>query len=89
MVDADTQLDNAVALPNNTFQYNYTLVNYAKEELDIEVAKANIEPGIINSVKTNPELSFYREHNVTMAYSYQDKNKEFLFKILVGPSKYK
>jgi hypothetical protein len=26
MVDQDTRLDNAVALPENVFQYNYTLI---------------------------------------------------------------
>ena len=27
MVDNATRLDNAIALPGNTFQYNYTIVN--------------------------------------------------------------
>jgi hypothetical protein len=87
-VDAETRLDNAVALPDNIFQYNYTLINYAREELDIEVVKSNIQPGIINNVKTNPDLSAYREHKVTIAYYYKDKNSDFLFKILVGPDLY-
>ena len=30
MVDAETRLDNTVALPNKTIQYNYTLVNIEK-----------------------------------------------------------
>ena len=53
MVDQDTRLDNAVALPGNIFQYNYTLVNYEKSELNIDTVKKYIEPGLINSVKTN------------------------------------
>lgn len=36
MVDAETQLDNAVALPEKTFQYNYTLINMYKDSIDIE-----------------------------------------------------
>ena len=28
MVDQDTRLDNAVAIPGNIFKYNYTLVNF-------------------------------------------------------------
>src|SRR5688572_1527845 len=68
MVDQDTRLDNAVALPGNIFQYNYTLVNYEKSELNIDTVKKYIEPGLINSVKTNPDLE--RKNKVTMAYNY-------------------
>ena len=37
MVDKDTRLDNVIALPDNIFQYNYTLVNIEKKTLDIKV----------------------------------------------------
>ena len=88
MVDSETQLDNANALPDNKFQYNYTLVNYSIEELDLEQVKASIEPGIITNVRTNPDLKAYRDNNVTMVYSYKDKNQEHLFKIEVTPELY-
>ena len=43
MVDQDTRLDNAIALPENVFQYNYTLVNLTKDELDLEKFTAYME----------------------------------------------
>ena len=89
MVDADTQLDNAIALPDNKFQYTYTLVNYAIDELDLEQLKANIEPSIVNNVRTNPDLKAYRDNEVTMVYAYKDKNSEHLLKIEVTPELYK
>jgi hypothetical protein len=88
MVDQDTRLDNAVALPNNIFQYNYTLVNLNKSEVNIDTVKKYVEPGLINNVKTNPDLKAFRDNKVTMAYSYKDKNGEFVLKISVTPDMY-
>ncbi len=88
MVDKDTRLDNAAAMPGNVFQYNYTLVNLDKSEVDPDAVKKYIEPSIINNVKTNPDLELYRENKVTMAYSYRDKNGVFVLKINVTPDLY-
>ncbi len=88
MVDQDTRLDNALALPENIFQYNYTLVNLDKSEVNIDTVKKYVEPGLINNVKTNPDLKTYRDNKVTMAYNYRDKNGVFILKINVTPDQY-
>lgn len=88
MVDEYTRLDNAVALPDNIFQYNYTLVNITKEEVNLDTVKKYIEPGIINNVKTNPDLKIYRDKKTTMSYYYKDKNGEFVHKFSVTPDQY-
>jgi zinc-ribbon domain len=88
MVDKETRLDNAVALPNNIFQYNYTLINIDKSQIDEATVKNAMTPGLINNVKTNPELRIYREHKTTLAYNYRDKNGSFILKISVTPDLY-
>lgn len=88
MIDQDTQLDNTMALPNNTFVYNYTLVNLEKENIDIEAVKNFIEPKVVNNMKTSPDMKLYRENRTTMTYNYKDKNGIFVLKINVGPEKY-
>jgi len=88
MVDKETRLDNAAALPDNVFQYNYTLINANKSDIDIEDFTNYMEPIIVNNVKTNPDLKIYRENKVTMSYYYKDKNSLFLTKIVVTPDKY-
>jgi len=35
MIDSETRLDSATVILPKIFQYNYTLINYEKEELDI------------------------------------------------------
>ncbi len=88
MIDSETQLDNAIALPDNVFQYNYTLINYLKQDIDIAVAKSEIEPGIVNFVKTSPEMKLQREYKSTIKYAYKDQKGEYLFTIAVTPSMY-
>jgi hypothetical protein len=89
MVDAETRLDNAIALPDNIFQYNYTLINVADGNLDTEKARAIIEDNLINMVKTNPQMKFQRDNKTTLNYNYKDKTGKFLFLIAVTPDKYK
>jgi hypothetical protein len=88
MVDQETRLDNTVALPENIFQYNYTLVNMEKAATDIGEMENNLRPILINGVKTNPDMKINRDNKTTMGYYYKDKNGEFLFKILVTPDLY-
>jgi hypothetical protein len=89
MVDQYTRLDNAVAMPGNTLQYNYTLVNITKDQVNIDTVKKYIEPRIINNVKTSPELKVYRDNKTTMVYNYSDKNGIFVLKFSVTPDMYK
>lgn len=89
MVDAETRLDNTIALPENIFQYNYTLVNVEKESITaIEDMKNYLEQKIINDVRTNPQMQFQRNHGTTMNYQYKDKNGVNLFLISITPEKY-
>ena len=89
MVDEFTRLDNANALPENAFQYNYTLVDLIKSEVDLEAVKNYIRPGLITIVRSDPKLKIYRDNKTTMIYSYRDKNGEFVAKFAVTPELYK
>ncbi|MGB0254579.1 MAG: hypothetical protein ACPF95_00195 [Flavobacteriaceae bacterium] len=89
MVDNQTRLDNTSALPDKVFRYNYNLVHLEKNEVDINELKEYLMPNNINDVTTNPDMKDFRENDVTMAYSCEDKNSIFLFKISVTPDMYK
>jgi hypothetical protein len=89
MVDQDTRLDNSVALPDNIFQYNYTLVNIEKGTVNVEDLKNYLEPTITNLVKTSPQMQPQRDHEMTLNYFYKDKNGEHLFTVSITPDKYK
>ncbi|MGE0090387.1 MAG: hypothetical protein AB7S50_13030 [Bacteroidales bacterium] len=88
MIDSETRLDNAVALPNNVFQYNYTLINMVKESTNIDEMRQYLEPNIINFVKTQPDMKTMRDNKTTVNYSYKDKKGVFLLTISVTPNQY-
>jgi hypothetical protein len=88
MVDKETRLDNAMALPGNIIQYHYTLVNMEKAKTDISQLDDKLSPTIINIVKTNPDMKIFRDQKATVGYYYKDKNGEFLFEVLVTPDLY-
>ncbi|MDR2065226.1 MAG: zinc ribbon domain-containing protein [Prevotellaceae bacterium] len=89
MVDSETRLDNTSVKPGKVFQYNYTLVNMSKDNVDTVELKNILEPGIINSLKSSPDMQYQRDHNVTLNYSYKDKNGFHLFVITVPADRYK
>jgi len=89
MIDAETRWDNTVALPGNTFQYNYTLINLLKDSTDLERIEEYLNPIILNTIKTNPDLKLFRDNNVIMSYNYKDKNSIHLFKLTFSPEQYK
>jgi len=89
MLDADTRGDNVMALPNKTFLYNYTLINYENGMLDTTILKNNLTPNMINMVKTNPDMKYCRDNEVTLKYVYKDKNGNYMFSIVISPEKYK
>ena len=89
MVDEETRLDK-VTLPSKTvFQYNYTLINYEKTEIDTVKIKSNLELNIIQLIKTNPQMEYQRQNKVTMNYIYNDKNGDYLMSIIITPELYK
>jgi hypothetical protein len=90
MVDKETRLDNAQPMvKENTLRYNYTFIDREKKYFkDIPKVKDRLAPGIINVVKTNPDLEIYRQHQTTLEYYYKDKNGEFLFSVVVTPDLY-
>jgi hypothetical protein len=87
-IDEYTTLKNAVALPNKTIQYNYILVGITKAEVKIDTVKKYVFPGVLQNVKSNPEMKFFRDNKVTLNYYYSDKNGEFVTQYVVKPEMY-
>ena len=88
MVDSETRLDNSISLPENIFQYNYSLINLEKVDVNTEDMRNFLEPTLTNSVKTTPQMEIQRENKMTINYHYKDKNGEFLLLISITPDKY-
>ena len=94
MIDQETRLDSVsfIAMSDNVFQYNCTLINWVKDSLNIENLRNYLEPGILKSVKqrakTNPTSKMFSKNKVTIAFHYRDKNGEFILKIMITSEQY-
>lgn len=89
VVDQYTRLDNVVAMPANSFQYNYTLFNLAKEEVNLDTVKKYVNPTILNNARTSPQMKFFRDRKTTLIYYYKDKVGKFVYKLSVTPDMYR
>lgn len=88
-LDQYTTLQNIVALPNKTIQYNYILIGITKAQVEIETLKKQVFTGILRNVKTNPDMKFFRDNDVTLNYSYSDESGAFIAKYVIKPEMYK
>jgi len=88
MVDSLTRLDNTISVPPKTLQYNYTL-GFSKEDVDISILKNHLESNVVNNARTNPDMQYIRNNNVTIQYYYKDYEGNYLFTITVTPKQYK
>src|SRR5437868_158437 len=78
MEDADTRLDNTEVLPDKVFQYNYTLMNFTGDSLDVEMLYASFEPAMVNNARENPDLELFRKNHVTFIYHFRDQAGKFI-----------
>jgi hypothetical protein len=88
MVDKDTRFDNAVALANNTFQYNYSLLGFDKSRINTDSLQKFMSVKLINGIKTNPQMRIYRDNKTTFVYNYNDTDGKFIMKVLITPDMY-
>ncbi|MEI6021729.1 MAG: hypothetical protein WCR21_11425 [Bacteroidota bacterium] len=88
-IDEATRLDNATVFPNNCFQYNYTLINLLRNDVNPEMAIKSIEPKIIANIKKDPGFKIFKDAQSTLNYNYRDRNGDFAFKIVITPDKYR
>lgn len=93
MVDQYTQLDKVAVLPNNIFQYNYTLIYAIKDSIDLQllskVFEEKVRPAMINAAKTKTDINdVFRENGITLEYFYKDKNGEFVSKFTITGDEY-
>ncbi|WP_111643085.1 hypothetical protein [Marinimicrobium alkaliphilum] len=69
MVDEETRLDSASG-SDRTFRYNYTMVNYASEDIDPEVFVSHMRPQLTAGVCTNKEMAVFVKHRIPVVYAY-------------------
>lgn len=89
MVDAETRLDNTMAGEGETFYYNFTLVNLKKSDINTDRFESIMKPQILNVIKTNPDMKYLRDNDVTFIYNYKDESSVHVTSIKYTPEDYR
>jgi hypothetical protein len=84
LIDSETKLISTSTVDySRVIQYNHILVNRELLNIDVESLKTKFYPIVLNDAQTNPGYKFFRENDVTMIFSYKDKNGNFVFKYII------
>ena len=89
IVDSMTRCDNVIALTGNKLQYNYTITNLEKKEIDTTILLSSVKEHMLNIIKTNPKVAFFRDNNVDFIASYSDKKGNYVCSALFSHNDYK
>lgn len=87
-VDEFVTLDSITQIDTKTVQYNHTLVQFTKAEVDLDTVNKYIFSAVLENIKTNPDLKLFRENQVSFNYYYNDKEGIFIYNYQVKPEMY-
>lgn len=82
MVDSETQLINVYG-SNNTFYYNFKLVNIKAKEVDTGHFKKAMRNQVLKNYCTNPDMETFKNNGVVLQYNYKGKENNYISKITV------
>lgn len=86
------RLDSVTVQPGKTLKYNYTLTEDVKENVtpeEIETFKSQAKEGAVRVMKTSEDMHEFRDNNVSLQYSYFDKNGKPIAEFIISPAEYK
>ncbi|MCL1791273.1 MAG: hypothetical protein FWG40_07955 [Peptococcaceae bacterium] len=92
MVDASTRLDSVEALPGKVIQYNYTMVNYTRDQLSEDTLaemQEFMEAQTLRNVQTTDGLKNLRDIDATFQYIFNSNDNQELISITLRPENYK
>lgn len=70
MISDDIRMESVNELPDNTVQYDFTLVRVIKGNIDVAALKKSVEKEILAASKKNPSLEAFRDNDSTVIYHY-------------------
>lgn len=92
MMSDGIRLDSVSASKDKVFKYNYTLTEDEKSNVSPELLegfKKEAREEALKVIKTSEEMKTFRDNDVTLKYSYVDKNGQLLTEFEIKPADYK
>jgi hypothetical protein len=85
VIDADTRLEGAEALPGRKLLYKYTIVTKSASEVQLDALNGLIRPKLVKIYNSEPDMKLFRDNGVTIIYRYSDKTGQLVGDVSVGP----
>ena len=89
MVDPETRLDSVLLSREGQLIYNYTLPNQESRGINPNSFTAFLLPGIIDNLRSNPDLRMHRDSSITFVFNYRGRNGKLITEFSVGPERYR
>ncbi len=88
VIDSTTRFDNMVALSDYKLQYNYTLLQVVKSDVDTAVLFSTGKEYMLNMMKSNPQVSVFKKNGIDIWASYSDKNGVYIGTVKLPASEF-
>ena len=88
MIAQDVRIDSLSSTPGNV-QYNATLTNIKKADIDVEAFKQEVYQEILSDIQNKPEFEAFKKSNITLFFSYNDKEKQNICNLKFTANQYK
>jgi hypothetical protein len=88
IIDSLYRLDFAAALPERILQFNYTILNVEKSEIDTSHLKSTAKELMIENLKSNPKVALFREYGIRIQSIYKDESGDQICKVEIMPEEY-
>lgn len=83
-LDEHTRQDTTSVGPGKILTNFYTLTKLDPSIIDGDFVRSTLRPSIAAGYCSDPSMEFFRKNNITVAYSYRDKNGKFVTRFNVG-----
>lgn len=82
MIDKIISFDSInCSISENTFTYFHTIIEYKKQDIDLDNFNSIMKKYLDSMARVNPEIAMMRRFKTRLYYSYYDKNAEFITKL--------
>ncbi|MHC5064098.1 MAG: hypothetical protein ACYTG5_08995 [Planctomycetota bacterium] len=88
MIDSETRLDRTIAGPGKKFTYLYTIMGEDLEPTDDPALWAEVRQGILNGLRSSPEMREMGDVGVSLVYQYKNEAGQHLGYVEFAPEEY-
>ena len=83
MVDSSTRFENSIAAPNNTLQFNYTLIKNDRAEIDTAIFVKELHTSYVNSITTNPKFKSFKDKGISISATFYDSSAKYVCNVFI------